>query len=235
MNIEEPNPTPAKPPRRILRRVLISVGVLAMLLALFYAEENWRGQRAWENCKRELEAKGVVLDWNKFIPPSVPDDQNLFKAPRMDEWFQRNAPKITRTPTRFVPGDNELRGLSTNVLTSAVITNEIVAANYLSWSDQFGPQFDLIREALKRPYARMDGDYSQPFDAPIPNFLQTRSLALALVQRSKCYLLIGQPEKALRELTLLNDSRKLLERAPTGKPMFLVDAKQCSSQALMIV
>jgi tetratricopeptide (TPR) repeat protein len=66
---------------RNLRRFLIGLAVLATLFAIFYTEEDWRGRRAWENCKHELEAKGVVLDWDKFIPPTVPDDQNFFKAP----------------------------------------------------------------------------------------------------------------------------------------------------------
>ena len=35
-----------------------------MTIALFYVEENWRGKRAWENCKRQLEAKGLVLNWS---------------------------------------------------------------------------------------------------------------------------------------------------------------------------
>ena len=65
---------------RNLRRTLIGLAVLATLIAIFYAEEDWRGKRAWENCKRELEAKGMVLDWDKFIPPPVPDDQNFFTA-----------------------------------------------------------------------------------------------------------------------------------------------------------
>jgi Tfp pilus assembly protein PilE len=37
-------------------------------------------------------------------------------------------------------------------------------------------------------------------------------------------LLLGQPDKALQELTLLNNLRHLLEAAPTGKPMTLVSA-----------
>ncbi|HXR03935.1 MAG TPA: hypothetical protein VN836_04425, partial [Verrucomicrobiae bacterium] len=65
---------------RISRRVLIALATLATLIAIFYTEEDWRGKRAWENCKRELEAKGAVLDWNAYIPPPVPDDQNFFKA-----------------------------------------------------------------------------------------------------------------------------------------------------------
>jgi len=66
-----------------LRQFLMGLALLATLIALFYTEENWRGKRAWDNCKRELEARGAALDWNAYIPPPVPDDQNIFKAPKM--------------------------------------------------------------------------------------------------------------------------------------------------------
>jgi hypothetical protein len=49
-------------------------------------------------------------------------------------------------------------------------------------------------------------------------------LAQMLAQRTKCRLLLGQSDKALQGVTLLNDSRKWLEAAPTGKPMTLVAA-----------
>src|SRR5208283_5159056 len=62
------------------RQILVGVAIFATLIAIFYTEEDWRGKRAWENCKRELEAKGAVLDWDKFIPPPVPDEQNFFTA-----------------------------------------------------------------------------------------------------------------------------------------------------------
>ena len=207
---------------RTMRRGLIGLAMLATLIAIFYTEENWRGKHAWENCKRELEAKGAVLDWNKLIPSPVPDDQNIFKAPKMTEWFVKSGGLLTSAKPSEEPNPTGLDGLSTNTLTVSVITNETVAADYLKWSDRFQPSFDLIREALKRPYAWMDGDYSQPYQIPVPKFVQARALAQVLAQRAKCCLLLGQPEQALRELTLLNDSRKLLEGAPTGKPMTLV-------------
>src|SRR5690349_4072194 len=40
---------------RNFRRFLVGLAVFATLMAIFYTEENWRGKRAWENCKRELE------------------------------------------------------------------------------------------------------------------------------------------------------------------------------------
>ena len=426
---------------------MVILGGVALLVALFYAEEDWRGKRAWEKCKQELEAKGEVLDWNAYIPPPVPDDQNIFKAPKMAEWFVKPRPGSNRTnelatrlsknefsrqfpnadsvtlaeitvvppasntvaisnaadielryhsagkavflpdsvvetnfsaphfnipviqfesvpldvgitniarvagityvldsnviselavlpsvsirweyltdrqglltllnkynfqliddpktgvaritrkgpgafpiyassdvrkqlteslenamganalgshgsallirplnqirPLRIVchsentPPDAEMIEFFTELFPQAsarlgspriwvepagtnsfrVIVDSASAADYLAWSDQFNPDFNLVREVLKRPFARMDGDYSQWFTMPIPDYVSVRAVVQTLAQRAQCYLLLGQPEKALPELTLLNDSRRLLESAPTGKPMTLV-------------
>jgi hypothetical protein len=204
---------------RIPRRILITLAILATLIAIFYAEEDWRGKRAWKNCKRELEAKGMVLDWDKFIPPPVPDDQNFFKALKMAEWFMgRN----TTNDLYLRMNNKEFAAISRSVGASNVITTVASAKEYLAWSDQFEPDYDTMREALKRPYTWMDGDYSRPHEIPIPNFVTMRVVAQTLAQRTHCYLMLGQPEKALRELTLLNDSRRITEGAPTGKPMTLV-------------
>ena len=98
------------------------------------------------------------------------------------------------------------------------------AADYLQWSDRFVPAFDEVREALKRPCAVIPGDYSQSYLMPTPNFVLMRNLAQTLGQRTQCYLLLGQPEKALREVTLMHDICRILERPPTGKPITLVEA-----------
>jgi hypothetical protein len=200
--------------RQTQRHILMALAVLATLVAVFYLEEDWRGKRAWENCKRQLEAQGMVLDWDRFIPPPVPDEQNIFAAPKMREWFVKNPNFNT----------NVLAMMATNTDKSATITNPAAAENFLAWSDQFQPDFDLMREALKRPYARMDGDYTRPYEIPIIDFVNVRTVAQTLAQRAKCELLLGRPAEALNELTLLNDSRRLMERAPTGQPTTLVDA-----------
>ncbi len=201
---------------KALKRILIGLVSLTVLVALFYTEEDWRGKRAWERCTAELKSKGAVLDWSAYIPPPVPDDQNFFKAPRMAAWFVGK-------------GATELSKQLSNPKTTPIsdkdrIKTEAEAKDYLAWSDQFVPDFNLIQTALKRPYARMDGDYSVPYDVPIPNFITVRIVAQTLAQRAHCYLLLSEPEKALDELTLLDDSRHLLEGAPTGKPMTLVAA-----------
>ena len=80
---------------RILRRILIGLAILATLIAILYAEEDWRGKRAWENYKREWEAKGEKFDWQAFVPPPVPNDQNFFTAPIFTNMLNG---KIVMTP-----------------------------------------------------------------------------------------------------------------------------------------
>jgi hypothetical protein len=317
-----------------LRRALIGFAILATLAAIFYTEEDWRGKRAWENCKRELDAKGEVLDWNDYIPPTVPDDQNFFtvttnfylhfvklqtaeqsEALKRVQWLNLSngfpvldlakvqpvvaeIALVAPTDTIKIPGimanDPNVRqqlqdsfraivgravngaagfrfselqlsnpvpakitlladkptsigelenlipqNLFTNIGRLAVTatadlkifqvkftTGRITAAvDYLTWGDrQFGADVDDVRAALKRPYAMIPGDYSEPYLEPIPNFVVMRALAQTLAQRTQCYLLLGQPDKALRELTLMHDICRILEHPPTGKPIILVEA-----------
>ena len=55
--------------------------VLAVLIAFFYVEEDWRGAHAWAQAKADIEAKGETLDPEKFIPAPVPDAENFGALP----------------------------------------------------------------------------------------------------------------------------------------------------------
>lgn len=63
------------------RRTLLSFVCLVILVALFYAEEDWRGKYALDKFKRQWEAKGQKFDWQSMIPPPVPGDQNFAMVP----------------------------------------------------------------------------------------------------------------------------------------------------------
>ena len=199
---------------RLARRVILVFACIATVWAVFCVEEDWRGKRVWEACQRELQAKGVVTDWKALVAAALPDDQNFYKAPYMEEWFFKPAKKFT----------GSLAGLSTNSNTTAAITNETSAADYLKWSDRFQPGFDKIREALKRPYAQLDSDYSQPRDVPHPDYNQIIRLVKVLRQRANCHLLLRQSDQALNDLTMIHNIRRLLECPPTGKPIGLASA-----------
>jgi hypothetical protein len=63
------------------RRTFFALACLATLIALFYAEEDWRGWHDWNKFKHEWEAKGEKFDYASIIPPRVPDDQNFAMQP----------------------------------------------------------------------------------------------------------------------------------------------------------
>src|SRR5436190_21181238 len=80
-------------------RIFAFCGTLLMVIGLFFAEENWRGRKAWEDCRLNLERKGVELDWHKFTPPPVPDAQNFATTPFLAPLFDFN-------PTPLQPGQS---------------------------------------------------------------------------------------------------------------------------------
>ncbi|MGA2540056.1 MAG: hypothetical protein ABSG78_00695 [Verrucomicrobiota bacterium] len=318
---------------RILRRCLVGVAVLLTLIATFYTEESWRGKRAWENCKRALEAKGIKMDWVEDIPAPVPDEQNVLAVPEMQQWFVGRGPTVlsarledladlyevgdTNHPsTRIVvaevafgqPGSNspagftvlsygdpkaktevakliedavgtyfadpwgfphlsrrpeeiqpakillqcqtapsakELEQFLTNGFHSAgavssyeeenariepagngsyQVTMEVPgsAAELLARIAVLEPQFAVMRQALQRPYARMVGDYQNPKADFDPAFLHMSHLARVLGALAQCHLLLGQPEEALRDLTLSQDLCRLLESLPRNQWGLLV-------------
>ncbi|MGA2247920.1 MAG: hypothetical protein ABSH48_23285, partial [Verrucomicrobiota bacterium] len=333
------NETPIKG-RKLQRLALITQAVVFTAVALFYLEEDWRGKRAWDACKRELEATGTVVDWEKLMPAPVPDDQNFFTAStnilirfrkaqtpaQIDaaahlQWLPLSWPDYpeSRDPRKvkslvvaelnFLPsaaasgtfaGGNQAanfndpaarfrvletiekavgrsllgatgirlselqlsnlapvqialrakaqpaisdlesflssdlvtilgrvqieaadRGKLRILLTQVQVTS---AADYLKWSDQFIPAFDEIRDALKRPYAILPGEYSEPYMIPIPNFVTMRAVAQILAQRAQSHLLLRDPGTALQEVALIHDVCRILQKAPTGKPETLVEA-----------
>src|SRR6185503_2902634 len=58
---------------------LLLVMLGSTLLSLWI--RNDRDRRAWEACRRELEAVGERLDWREYVPPAVPDEQNFAMTP----------------------------------------------------------------------------------------------------------------------------------------------------------
>ncbi len=62
---------------------------LVALIVLLYIEEDLRGAHAWAVTKAKWEAKGETFDYAKFIPPSVPDEQNLAAIPLFELKWQK--------------------------------------------------------------------------------------------------------------------------------------------------
>lgn len=312
-----------------VRRRLVLSAICLVLVGLFYAEENWRGKKTWEQCKRALRTQGIALDWTNYIPAAVPENQNIFGVPEMVSWFHnrlglgwnelaRTLPSATFpdlnidtntarmlvaelviglpgtptpegfTPLRWnepasrtqaarllndalgpiarapqspmgvglmlrrpdelqpaeiflqcqtAPSEKELKEFlpDTVVQANAGLSDRLLrfepdgdrsyrvtlpklakASDYLAWSDGLEPQLAVIRRALERPYSQLPGIYANPTTVPGPNFQGVRGLAQTLGARAQCHLLLGRPEDALDDLTLIHDfcRRILAEQQP---------------------
>jgi hypothetical protein len=91
---------------RNLKRTLFGLACFATLIALFYAEEDWRGKHDWEKFRQEQEAKGEKFDWQSTIPAPVPDDQNFALTPVIASSYEMY----------FDKSGHEVRPRNTNVV-----------------------------------------------------------------------------------------------------------------------
>src|SRR5689334_6216918 len=69
------------------RRALLGLAGFVTVIAVFYAEENWRGRRAWEQYKQTSGYQAEPSSLSALVPPPVPDDQNLAMAPVFADLF----------------------------------------------------------------------------------------------------------------------------------------------------
>jgi hypothetical protein len=202
--------------KTLLWRAAIAVAILVIILGAFFADQNARGRRDWQKVEQEINARGGSLNWDDYIPHPPPTNENFFAAPMMAEWFERAT--TTSSPRTGRPLYNSLD----NPETSSDAFDAISASNYLAWCTTLEPQFNLVREALKRPAAHIDGDYQKPFSEPLPNYITYRALGQVLSHQARCHLALNQPEKALDDLTLLHDLNLTLVK--DGRPILLVSA-----------
>jgi hypothetical protein len=70
------------------------LGASAALAGIFYAEEDWRGHRDWNQYREATEARGESLDPRSYIPKPAPDDQNFLATPFLKTFFQPNGDRV---------------------------------------------------------------------------------------------------------------------------------------------
>jgi hypothetical protein len=101
-------------PRRWPRRLLWTLICLVSLLTLYYQWENWRGARELKAAHARLIQRVGTDDPVVFAPPTIPDEQNFFALPVIEQWATKplehgsrfkgyDIPKDAFVPTNFTP------------------------------------------------------------------------------------------------------------------------------------
>jgi hypothetical protein len=94
---------------------------LLLLVALFYAEEDWRGKREWNSYKARLSARGVPMEPAALVPKPVPPSENFASTPFLAPLFD------------FIPGTQRWR-----------------TTNGIGFAQNFAPGFTAAQAELKR-------------------------------------------------------------------------------------
>jgi hypothetical protein len=154
--------------RFVWLRWLLGIG---LVVVLFYLEEDWRGAHMWAETKAEWEAKGESFDRTKFIPPPVPDEQNLAALPLF-----KLGPMKDKLGTAYL-------GLPTlsKAMRDGPPLSEIPSVG--SWSKGELPDLAKIRAEIASDYAAIFKDAKLPvsalaqFDAIYPFLDELRSVS----------------------------------------------------------
>jgi len=140
---------------RAIRRCLFAAACLATLIALFYAEENWRGRHAWGQYRRDLEARGEQLDFRAFIPKPVPDDQNFAATPFIKSWFLKE--NLASDGNSKLWQDDYMRIGYVSPLNSAS-KGDRHFVNLVA----FGMGFEAVRSGRLKPHQEFNSDKHDP-------------------------------------------------------------------------
>ncbi len=195
---------------RNARRALLGTAALATLVVGFYLEELWRGQRAWEAYRREIEALGGTIDLQKLTPPPVPDEQNFAMTPLLKPLFSENSPaqnqkSSTELGDRLMWVDaggkyleNFLPPVSGSWFLGQTVDlqawrKSLGQPDLLQALKKYDPVLDEISLASRRPYFRPTLDIRKVNLAEFGTFLQ---LSRRYVVRALAELADGQTARA---------------------------------------
>jgi hypothetical protein len=122
-------------------RFLGGIPCLAVLIALFYAEEDWKGKYEWEKFKRQWEAKGENFDRDSVVPRPVPDEENFAMSPvwvAEVEWKDQKEPE-PGTAKAWYGNRIYSEEVSNCFRLGPISISAVVATNY-PWMDIYFPQ-----------------------------------------------------------------------------------------------
>ncbi|HOC54620.1 MAG TPA: hypothetical protein PKI20_03250 [Verrucomicrobiota bacterium] len=214
--------------RRALRFYGWLVAGIVSVIVLFYAEENWRGKRAWAALQREAAARGESLDFSSIIPPPVPDDQNFALAPGVPELLgyaeaelqSQKLPRREDLPFYLgAEGDDYPPPASW----AFQQTTDLAAwQNVLLAPSRYDPALAVLRAASQRPQARYPVAYDRGMlGLTFPNYLRQQELpnaAQILCLRAAAELAQDQPESALQDTLLALRLADSLRQMPYDRP-----------------
>ena len=146
---------------------LFFLTVVTFLIYLFISEGT--GRAKWEQFRTEWEAKGEVFEWAAYIPPPIPDEENLAMAPVMQDLKATELAGIHKIPGFKVSQqlgwpDGKAKNLTTSFPTLSKEEADKRIAN--TFANRYEMLAELTSATRERTRCRfpLDYDISVSFD-----------------------------------------------------------------------
>ncbi len=208
----------------------------ATIIVFLYVEEDWRGARMWAQTKAKWEAKGETFDFSRFIPPPIPDSENLaaiplFKLEPEPESGGQPGPRALRKALHqdAYGFSNISMRVGMQKLPDFEKLKQDIAADYealfhttptndpLAQFDAIYPFIaDLNAASSKRPYCRFALDYTSqpPYARPFSPITLQLSVAKILSIHADLALAAHRPDLALPDLETAMKLNSGVEQEP---------------------
>ncbi|MDR0534584.1 MAG: hypothetical protein LBH01_11590 [Verrucomicrobiales bacterium] len=206
--------------KKFLKITLWSLTFLITLIVLFYAEENWRGAREYNETVARLKAEKYPLSIAELMPPPIPDEDNIAAAPIFAEIFLSGGNENPNARLKKIPviypaanskyfksaysnqAKGELGDLRAFIKdASTTLTTKEAAQQLLSQMDQtWSPLMEEASEALKLPNCRWPLAYEKGLGMTFPFMNSSLNLSKMFALRAAIYLELGQSEKAADDI-----------------------------------
>lgn len=154
------------------RRMAWTLVCVVSLLTLYYQWENRRSARELKLARERLLERIGTENWLDLAPPVVPDEQNFFALPVIEQWMHRDGRQV-----RYVIPKNAF--LPPNFVPPAILENEADGTSrvdYASWVQNRDLKGESPAAAMNRELGDANGllpklaaGLSRPFSAMKPH------------------------------------------------------------------
>ena len=224
----------AEPPlfRRMLRSwILRGVVIFLALVYGWFAFNEWRWERKWEQYVAESRARGVKLYIGEFLPKEpIPDEENFAATPIWRQIFSVGNPdgsmsakfKAIQAPRTKAgsgtaqppPSAVDLPAWRASMVAAKKLTSAEDAltdgAAVLRGLEFLKPELDEIRASVKRPKVRFPVKWEEGFSVRLPHYSTFQALARFLRLSAAAKLAEGDGDGAFDDWqTGWNLARKL--------------------------
>lgn len=193
---------------KFLKRFLLIAVCIVTLITLFYSWTNWWGARKLSAALAMLREKNEPTRFEEFVPPPVPDADNVAAAPVFQEVFvsakdsrlgKLDLPwkKITGEPK---PGESTIHFVARFLNPDFKGDDRAAGELVLESLAPSAPLLEEVAQAVRRPGVCWPLDYSKVTETVIPHLPPMLNTSRVFQGRAQAELAAGRPDNAFADV-----------------------------------